>query len=156
MARRRRAQKRVRIPDSKYESETVALLINCVMERGKKSTAQRIVYRALDDLNKDNKSGDPLEILNRAIENARPRVKVKPRRVGGATLQVPVELNPQEGLGLVLRWIVAEMKKMKQAAYMALMILIRDAAANQGALIRKKEDVHKMAQANRAFAHMRY
>src|SRR4051812_45830922 len=109
MARRRRAQKRIRIPDSRFESETVALLINCIMKCGKKSVAQRIVYKAIDKLNEDNKSGDPLDILNRAIENARPRVKVKPRRVGGATLQVPIELAPDEGLGLVLRWMVTEM-----------------------------------------------
>ncbi len=156
MSRRHRATIRVTVPDSRFESPVVGLIINCVMERGKKALASRIVYGALDLINKDNASGDPLELLNRAIENARPRLEVKARRIGGATLQVPMEVTPERGRRLAIDALVKGAKKRKGPAFKALASELRDAAGNQGAAIRKKEEMHKMAQANRAFAHLNF
>ncbi len=153
MGRRRRAEKRVLAPDPKFNSELVARLINCVMRRGKKSVAERIVYEALEDV-KAKTQHDPLEVLIRAVDNVKPRVEVKSRRVGGATYQVPVEVNRDRQLALALRWLVAFSAGRKGVAMAkALATELVDAYNNQGNAIKKRDDTHKMAQANKAFAH---
>jgi small subunit ribosomal protein S7 len=157
MARRRRAQHREIAPDPKFESSIVAHLINRIMRSGKKTVAQKIVYQAIDLINENNKDGDPLEIVNRALENAKPRVEVKSRRVGGATYQVPIEVPAARQLALAMRWIVGFADKRKGIPmFKALAYELQDAAAGQGNAIKKRDDVHKMAQANRAFAHLRF
>jgi small subunit ribosomal protein S7 len=153
MARRRRAERRSVTPDPKFNSELVAKIINYVMERGKKTTAERIVYGALDTIT-EKMTEDPLEVLIRAVDNMKPRVEVKSRRVGGATYQVPVEVNRDRQLALAIRWMIASSKgrrgiPMQRAVAMELM----DAYNNQGSVIKKKDDTHRMAQANKAFAH---
>jgi len=157
MSRRRRAERRSVVPDAKYNSPLVARLVNTVMYGGKKSLAQRIVYGALDVIAEKNPGASPLEVLQRAIDNAKPRIETKARRVGGATYQVPVELPADRQTSLAMRWIVgfADDRKgvpMKQALAGEVM----EAYLGQGNAIRKRDDVHKMAQANRAFAHFRW
>src|ERR1041384_141168 len=157
MARRRQAIKRPIIEDSKYHSTLVTRLVNTVMQSGKKSTAQRIVYGAFDQIAEKNPNSNPLEILQRAVDNAKPRLEVKPRRVGGATYQVPMEVPGDRQLSLAMRWLVdfADARKgipMKEA----LAAEIMDAYQGQGNAIRKRDEVHKMAQANKAFAHFRW
>jgi len=135
----------------------VAYLINTVMDRGKKSLAQRVVYGAIDDVNENNKAGDPLEVLNKALDNVKPRLEVKSRRVGGSTYQVPLEVSPERQLALAIRWIVTFAGNRKGVPMSrALAMEIKDAAAGQGNAIKKRDDVHRMAQANRAFAHLRW
>jgi small subunit ribosomal protein S7 len=153
MARRRRAEKRGVVPDPKYNSELVARIINCVMRQGKKSTAERIIYGALDEI-KEKSSQDPLEVLIRAVDNVKPRVEVRSRRVGGATYQVPVEVSRDRQLALALRWIVQFSSARKGVVMRKAMALeIMDAFKNQGNAVKKRDDTHKMAQANKAFAH---
>jgi small subunit ribosomal protein S7 len=157
MSRRRQAEKRPLADDAKYHSTLVTRLINTVMICGKKSTAQRIVYTAFDNIITKNPSSNPLEILQRAVDNAKPRLEVKARRVGGATYQVPVEVTVDRQLSLAVRWLVdfAGARKgisMKEA----LAAEILDAYQGQGNAIRKRDEVHKMAQANKAFAHFRW
>ena len=157
MARRRRAEKRQIIPDSRYESQVVGRLISAIMQRGKKSLAQRIVYGAIDAVNENNKDGDPLDILTKALENVKPRLEVKSRRVGGATYQVPIEISFERQESLALRWIVDAANSRKGVPLKdALATEIIDAYNNTGTVVKKKEDTHKMAQANRAFAHFRW
>ena len=157
MARRRRAEKRQILPDSRYESPIVGRLISSIMERGKKSLAQRIVYGAIDSVNEQNKDGDPLDILNKALENVKPRLEVKSRRVGGATYQVPMEVPPERQLALAMRWMVSNAAKRKGVPLQkALASEIKEASNGQGNSVKKRDDVHKMAQANRAFAHFRF
>ena len=153
MARRRAAERRAVIPDPKYNSELVARIITTVMRRGKKSVAERVVYGALDEI-REKMNEDPLGVAIRAIDNVKPRVEVKSRRVGGATYQVPVEVSRDRQMALALRWLVtfAATRKgvpLKRSMAMELM----DAFKNQGNAIKKRDDTHKMAQANRAFAH---
>ena len=157
MSRRRQAFKRPVNPDPKYHSTLVTRLVSVVMKWGKKSTAQRIVYGAFEELVAKNPAANPLEVLQRAIDNAKPRLEVKPRRVGGATYQVPLEVPTDRQVSLAMRWIVdfADARKgvpMKQA----LAAEIMEAYQGQGNAIRKRDDVHKMAQANKAFAHFRW
>jgi len=157
MSRRRRAEKRPLISDPKFNSPLVTRLVNTVMERGKKSLAQRVVYGAFDRIIEKNPTSNPLEILQRAVDNAKPRLEVKARRVGGATYQVPLEVAPERQAGLAVRWIVdlADGRKgvpMKDALASEIM----DAYQGQGNAIRKRDEVHKMAQANKAFAHFRW
>ena len=157
MSRRRRAIKRPSITDPKYNSPLVTRLVNTVMAQGKKSLAQRVVYGAFDKIIEKNPASNPLEILQRAVDNAKPRLEVKARRVGGATYQVPLEVAPERQAGLAVRWIVdlADARKgipMKDA----LATEILDAYQGQGNAIRKRDEVHKMAQANKAFAHFRW
>ena len=153
MARRRRAEKRGLTPDPKYNSELVARTINYIMRRGRKSTAERIVYGAMDTI-KEKMGEDPLEVLIRAVDNIKPRVEVKSRRVGGATYQVPVEVNKNRQMALALRWLVQFSKARKGMPMRnALALEIMDANKNQGNAIKKRDDTHKMAQANKAFAH---
>jgi len=154
MARRRRSEKRALTPDPKYNSELVARVINHVMRGGKKTTAERIVYGALDDIARKMEIEDPLEVLVRAIDNVKPRVEVKSRRVGGATYQVPVEVSRHRQLALALRWITQYCKARKGMPMGRAMALeLMDAYNNQGNAIKKRDDTHKMAQANKAFAH---
>jgi small subunit ribosomal protein S7 len=157
MSRRRQAVKRPVQQDNKYHSPLVSRLVNTVMESGKKTVAQRIVYGAFDQIASKNPAGNPLEILQRAVDNAKPRLEVKPRRVGGATYQVPMEVPPDRQLALAMRWLVnfADARKgitMKEA----LAAEIMEAYQGQGNAIRKRDEVHKMAQANKAFAHFRW
>src|ERR1051325_2280287 len=157
MSRRRQAIKRPLIEDAKFHSPLVARLVNTVMSCGKKTTAQRIVYGALDQISTLNAGSNPLEVFQRAIDNAKPRLEVKPRRVGGATYQVPVEVPTDRQLALAMRWLVdfADARKgipMKEA----LAAEIMEAFQGQGTAIRRREEVHKMAQANKAFAHFRW
>ena len=157
MARRKRVYDKPALSDPRYEDALVAKLINKIMRDGKKSVAERIVYHAIDKSNEGSDNVDPLEILNRAIENAKPRVEVKSRRVGGATYQVPLEVSGSRQESLAMRWIVNHARKRKGVPmHTALANEIRDAANNQGSSVRKKDEVHKMAQANRAFAHFRF
>ncbi|HTL59345.1 MAG TPA: 30S ribosomal protein S7 [Candidatus Limnocylindrales bacterium] len=157
MSRRRQAIRRPVIKDAKFNSTLVSRLVNTVMERGKKTVAQRIVYGAFDQIAEKNPTTNPLDVLQRAVDNAKPRLEVKARRVGGATYQVPLEVPSDRQFALALRWLVdfADSRKgipMKQA--LALEIL--DAYQGQGNAIRKRDEVHKMAQANKAFAHFRW
>lgn len=157
MSRRRRAVSRPIPKDAKFNSSLVTRLVNTVMNRGKKSVAQRIVYGAFDELITKNPATNPLDVLQRAVDNAKPRLEVKARRVGGATYQVPLEVPTDRQFSLALRWLVdfADARKgvpMKQA----LAAEIMEAYQGQGNAIRKRDEVHKMAQANKAFAHFRW
>ncbi|MBI4027712.1 MAG: 30S ribosomal protein S7 [Verrucomicrobia bacterium] len=157
MSRRRQADRRPTHPDSRYNSPVVSRLINTIMWRGKKSTAQKIVYGAFALLSEKANKGDPLEVLTRALENVKPRVEVKSRRVGGATYQIPVEVTSERQIALALRWFVRLADGRKGVSLSrALADEIFDAFNGQGAAVKKREDVHKMAQANRAFAHLRW
>lgn len=156
MPRRTQPMKRETLPDAKYSSVTVAKLINRIMMCGKKRTAERIVYEALELLEKQA-SKDPVSALEQVVRNITPLLEVKPRRVGGATYQVPVEVRPQRGLSLAMRWLVksTQAKKGKPMAEKLAAELI-DAFQGQGVTIKKREDTHRMAEANRAFAHYRW
>lgn len=157
MARRKRVYNRPEKRDARYDSPLVGKLISTVMRDGKRSLAERIVYAAVDRANEGTDTVDPLEIVTRAFENAKPRVEVKSRRVGGATYQVPLEVDPARSEALAMRWIVNYARGKKGTPmHVALANEIKDASANQGSAIRKRDDVHKMAQANRAFAHFRW
>ena len=154
--RRRKIAKRELTPDVKYNSELVARLINTIMRNGKKSVAQSIVYDAFDML-KAKKDMEPLEVFIQAVENIKPKLEVKSRRVGGATYQVPIEVPAERQIALAMRWITtySQAKKGKSMTE-ALASELLDAFDNQGASIKKKDDTHKMAQANKAFAHYRW
>ena len=157
MSRRRRVRHKPELSDPRYESALVAKLVNRVMKAGKKSLAERIVYAAIEKANEGVETVDPLEVLNRAIENAKPRVEVKSRRVGGATYQVPLEVSPERQESLAMRWIVTFARSRRGVPmHVALANEIKDAAQNQGSSVRRRDEVHKMAQANRAFAHFRF
>jgi small subunit ribosomal protein S7 len=157
MSRRRQAVKRPVVADAKYHSTLVSRFVNVVMQRGKKSVAQRIVYGALDEIAAKNQGGDPLEILQRAVDNAKPRLEVKARRVGGATYQVPMEVPADRQFALAFRWLVDLADSRKGTAMQrALAAEIMEAYQGQGSAIRKRDEVHKMAQANKAFAHFRW
>jgi small subunit ribosomal protein S7 len=157
MSRRRQATKRPLAQDPKFNSQLVTRLVNTVMRGGKKNTAQRIVYGAFDQLATTNTAVSPLEVLQRAVDNAKPRLEVKPRRVGGATYQVPVEVSGDRQASLALRWLVDLADARKGVPMMkALASEILDAYQGQGNAIRKRDEVHKMAQANKAFAHFRW
>jgi len=145
------------VEDAKFHSPLVTRLVNTVMVCGKKSVAQRIVYGAFDQITVKNPQSNPMEVLQRAVDNAKPRLEVKPRRVGGATYQVPMEVPTDRQLALAMRWLVdfADARKgvpMKEA----LASEILEAYQGQGNAIRKRDEVHKMAQANKAFAHFRW
>ncbi len=157
MSRRRKVYKKEQKVDSRYGSPLVARLITTVMQDGKKSLAERIVYTAIDKSREDTDVVDPLETLNKAIDNVKPRLEVKSRRVGGATYQVPIEVAPARQLALAMRWIVGYAQARKSVPLeRALANELKEAAAGQGSAIKKRDDTHKMAQANRAFAHFRW
>ena len=156
MPRRARATKREIFPDARYHSMTVAKLTNRVMTRGKKSTAERVIYGALNIMERQEQK-DPVTVLEQAVKNVTPLLEVKPRRVGGATYQVPVEVRPDRGLSLALRWLVKSASaRTGKAMAEKLAAELSDAAKGQGVTIKKRDDTHKMAEANRAFAHYRW
>ena len=155
--RRRRAERRQLTPDVKYNSELVAALINVVMQRGKKSTAQSIVYGAFDIMSEKVQTDGALEAFLQGLENVKPSLEVKSRRVGGANYQVPIEVAPQRSTAIALRWIVTFARGRKGKPMRdALAAELLDAFNNTGAAVKKKDDTHRMAQANKAFAHYRW
>ena len=157
MARRRRVYHKPDRRDPKFDSELIGHLISKVMKDGKRALAERVVYSAIDKANEGTYTVDPLEVVTRAIENSKPRVEVKSRRVGGATYQVPLEVAALRSEALAMRWIIGFARGRKGTPmHVALANEIKDAANNTGGAVRKRDDVHKMAQANRAFAHFRW
>ena len=156
MSRRRVPAKRDVLPDPKYGNKTLAKFMNHVMVSGKKSVAERIVYGALDKI-QERGVADPIEVFDTALEAIAPSVEVKSRRVGGATYQVPVEVRPSRRIALAMRWLVDSARQRGEKS-MALRLAgeIADAAEGRGAAVRKREDTHRMAEANRAFAHYRF
>ena len=156
MPRKGEVRKREILPDPKYGDKVVAKFVNTIMNRGKKSVAESIFYRSLDIVTSKTKE-DSLGVFKRAIENTRPTVEVRSRRVGGATYQVPVEVRPQRRLSLSMRWLIeAADGRAEKSMEEKLAAEIIDAANNRGTAIKKKEDTHRMAEANRAFAHYRW
>ena len=145
MSRKRRAPKRKNYSDPKYRSEVVSKFINSIMHDGKRSTAEKILYTALDKIKSKNE--DPIEVFNSAVNNVRPNLEVRSRRVGGATYQVPVEVKSNRSQALALRWILAAEK---------IFFELLDASQKKGSAVKKKEDTHKMAESNKAFAHFRW
>jgi small subunit ribosomal protein S7 len=156
MSRRRLSAKRVILPDPKHGDETLAKFINILMQSGKKSVAENIVYGALDLVAERTKS-DPLEIFTKALDNVRPMVEVKSRRVGGATYQVPVEVRALRRTALAMRWLVESARKRSDKTMgLRLANEFMDAADSRGGAVKKREDTHRMAEANKAFAHYRW
>jgi small subunit ribosomal protein S7 len=157
MSRRRKPEIRTILPDPKFKSELLAKFINKIMERGKKSRAEEIVYGALATIGEKKKTDAPLAVLEQALENVRPSVEVKSRRVGGATYQVPVEVRTVRRNALAMRWIIeASRARGEQGMAARLAAELMDAADHRGAAVKKREDTHKMAEANKAFAHFRW
>jgi small subunit ribosomal protein S7 len=156
MPRRRIVSRRQVLPDPKFGSDLLAKFINMLMEDGKKSVAERIIYGALDQV-AEKKGGEPLELLGQAMENVRPIVEVKSRRVGGATYQVPIEVRPTRRNSLAMRWLIDAARKRSEKS-MALRVAgeLMDAADSRGTAFKKKEDTHRMAEANKAFSHYRW
>ncbi|MBE9396934.1 30S ribosomal protein S7 [Pontibacterium sp. N1Y112] len=156
MPRRRVAAKREILPDPKFGNTILAKFINHVMISGKKSVAEKIVYGALDKI-QERSDQDPLEIFDKALETVQPMVEVKSRRVGGATYQVPVEVRPSRRMALAMRWLVdASRGRGEKSMALRLAGELADAAEGRGAAVKKREDVHRMAEANKAFAHYRF
>lgn len=157
MPRRREISKRVPLPDPKYKSVTLAKFINAVMRKGKKSISESIVYGALEIMKKKRPQDDPLDVFSKALENAKPLLQVKSRRVGGATYQVPIEIAPGTRQAIAFRWIIDVArnrgeKTMKERLAGELL----DCYDRQGTTIKRREDTHRMAEANKAFAHFRF
>jgi small subunit ribosomal protein S7 len=156
MSRRREAEKRSVLPDPKFGSDTLAKFINIIMLSGKKSIAEMIVYGALDSIGEKTKN-DPLTVFNQALDNLRPMVEVKSRRVGGATYQVPVEVRANRQLALAMRWMTEAARARGEKSMPARLAgEIMDAAEKRGNAFKKREDVHRMAEANKAFSHYRW
>ncbi len=156
MPRRREVAERPIIPDSKYGSKLVAKFINSVMHDGKKSLAESILYEAFDVIEEKTKNS-PLKLFESAVENVRPLIEVKSRRVGGSTYQVPTEIRPSRRTALGIRWIISYARQRPEKSMASkLAAELMDAANNRGATVKKKEDTHKMAEANKAFAHFRW
>ncbi len=156
MPRRREVKKREILSDPKYHETLIAKFMNGIMRRGKKSLAESIFYRALDII-KERTHQDPVKTFNQAMDNVKPLIEVRPRRVGGATYQVPVEVRPSRKTALSIRWIISYAKQRSEKTMQEKLAgELIDAANNRGASIKKKEDTHKMAEANKAFAHYRW
>ena len=156
MARRRVAGRRVILPDPKHHSELLAKFVNMLMSDGKKSVAERIVYGALEQAT-SRRDADPVELLNTALDNVRPAVEVKSRRVGGATYQVPVEVRPVRQTALAMRWIIdAARRRGEKSMASRLANELSEAAEGRGTAVKKREDTHRMAEANKAFSHFRW
>ena len=156
MSRKKRAPKRIPIIDPKFKSAIIPKLINSIMLDGKKTTAEKIVYDAINKIKSKSKD-EPIEIFNTAINNIRPTVEVRSRRVGGATYQVPVEVKAKRSQALALRWLIDASRKRKDKNMSdKIFNEIFDAYQNKGSAIKKKEDTHKMAESNKAFAHFRW
>jgi small subunit ribosomal protein S7 len=159
MSRRSQAPKRTILPDPKYGSELLAKFMNMIMNDGKKSVAERIIYGALDRISEKNTNADtqPIEVLELALENVKPVVEVKSRRVGGATYQVPIEVRMSRRQTLAMRWLIeAARKRSEKSMAHRLAHEMLDAADNRGTAVKKKEDTHRMAEANKAFSHYRW
>ena len=155
MSRRRRAERRVIPLDPQYQNLELARFINRVMQRGKKTTAQRIMYSAFD-LIREQSSRDPLEVFQQAVRNATPQVEVKPKRVGGATYQVPTELRRERSEALAVRWLIRGARARKgMPMRRGLALELIDASRGEGSAVRRREELHRMAEANRAFVHYR-
>ena len=156
MSRKRKAPVRKVYPDPKFHSEVVSKFINSIMYDGKRSTAEKILYDALDKIKSKNNE-DPLKIFNTAISNVKPNLECRSRRVGGATYQVPVEVKAKRGQALALRWLMDATRKRKNKTMAEkLYAEILDASQNKGSAIKKREDTHKMAESTKAFAHFRW
>ncbi len=156
MSRRHRAEKREIIPDAKYGDEVIAKFMNAVMYAGKKSVAEQIVYGAFDQIEAKTK-GDPVGVFKQALENVSPAIEVRSRRVGGATYQVPVEVRTERRQALAIRWLITAARGRNDRTMQdRLSNELMDAANNRGNAVKKREDTHRMAEANRAFAHYRW
>ena len=156
MPRRREVPKREILPDPVYNSQLVTKFVNSVMKQGKKSTAERILYGALEMVSEKTQD-DPMKVFKKAVENVKPSVEVKSRRVGGSNYQVPVEVRPSRKLALSMRWIIqSAQKRGEKTMKLKLAGELSDAAENRGGAMKKKEDTHRMAEANKAFAHYRW
>ena len=156
MSRRRKADKREVIPDPKFGDNVLTKFMNSIMKEGKKSVAERIVYGALDQMEKKSKS-NPIELFHEALRNVMPALEVRSRRVGGATYQVPVEVRASRRQTLAMRWVIeAARDRSEKSMAFRLAHELLDAAENRGAAVRKREDTHRMAEANKAFAHYRW
>ena len=156
MSRRRKAVKREVMPDPKYKDKIISKFTSCVMLDGKKSTAERIIYGALD-LVKSKTGSEPLNLFHEALNNVRPQIEVRSRRVGGATYQVPVEVRAERSQALAIRWIINSCRSRSEKSMIdRLGSELIDASANKGNSVKKREDTHKMAEANKAFAHYRW
>ena len=156
MSRRHRAEKRDVIPDPKYADNVLSKFMNSIMQDGKKSAAERIVYGALDQIEGKTKQ-DPVQLFHQALENVMPALEVRSRRVGGATYQVPVEVRPDRRRALAIRWIISAARSRNENTMVErLSGELLDATNNRGAAVKKREDTHKMAEANRAFSHYRW
>jgi small subunit ribosomal protein S7 len=157
MARRREAPKRKVLPDPMYNDRLVTKFINALMRQGKKSTAERICYGAFEMVQDKGEGEEALSLFKKALENVKPRIEVKSRRVGGATFQVPVEVRPERRTSLGMRWLISyASKRGEKSMGEKLAGEILDAAAGRGAAVKKREETHKMADANKAFAHFRW
>ena len=155
MSRRRRAEIRIILPDSKFQRRVVSKFINCIMTRGKKTVAQRIMYQAMDIIEEQTKN-NPMQIFDAAMKNATPLVEVKPRRIGGATYQVPQELATNRSEALAMRWIISPARNRKGIPMrQGLANELIDASNGEGSAVRRREELHRMAEANRAFVHFR-
>lgn len=155
MSRRKRPDKRVILPDARYNSTEVQMFINRVMKNGKKSTATKAVYGAFDLIEKQRKQ-QPMEVFTAALKNVGPQMEVRPRRVGGATYQVPMEVGPARQFALASRWLIASARARGGKSFAEKLAgELSEAASGQGASVRKKDETHKMAEANRAFSHYR-
>ena len=156
MSRKKRAPKKIPIVDPKFKSSIIPKLVNSIMYDGKKTTAEKIVYDALNKIKSKSKD-EPINVFNEAINNIRPTVEVRSRRVGGATYQVPVEVRPKRSQALALRWLIDASRKRKDKKMSdKIFNELYDAYQNKGSAIKKKEDTHKMAESNKAFAHFRW
>jgi small subunit ribosomal protein S7 len=156
MPRRREVPKREILPDPKFNNVDVAKFVNVLMTRGKKSVAERIIYGALDTI-KQKSGKDPLEVFSQAVQNVKPIVEVKSRRVGGANYQVPVEVRPVRRIALAMRWIrEAAQKRGEKSMMIRLAGELQEAAEGRGGAMKKREEVHRMAEANKAFSHYRF
>ena len=156
MSRKRIAPKRIFYPDAKYGSLVLAKFINFIMNDGRKDTAEKIIYSTLNKI-KEKTKNDPIKIFNEAIENIRPNLEVRSRRVGGATYQVPVEVRTKRSQTLALRWLLEATRKRKNKTMSdKLFNELMDASQKKGAAIKKREDTHRMAESNKAFAHYRW
>ena len=157
MPRRREVPKREILPDPVYNSQLVTKFVNVMMQDGKKSTAERILYDALQSISEKAEDGDSMKVFKKAVENVKPSVEVKSRRVGGSTYQVPVEVRPGRRLALAMRWIIQYAKgRGEKTMRQRLAGELIEAAEGRGGAVKKKEDTHRMAEANKAFAHYRW
>lgn len=154
--RRKRAEKRLRMPDHKYNDVMVGRFVNSIMEQGKKTTAEKILYSAFDIIAEKTKS-DPLEVFNKALNNVMPAIEVRSRRVGGSNYQIPTEIRPDRRVALAIKWLLTYTRARGEKS-MALKLAneLMAASVGEGSSVKKKEDVHKMAEANKAFAHFKF